>query len=89
MTKMTTNDLYPPTEVPQRHKPWLVQAMVALALLFLTVVVYAVWNRGRVPAGTLELPTMERPASNPPQEAPQRGSPIPNPIAPIPTPVTP
>jgi len=84
-----TNDLYPPAEIPKRHMPWFIQLMVVFALLVLTVVVYAFWNMGKMPARTLELPAIERPANNPPDERPQRNAPKPSPLTPIPTPVTP
>jgi cytochrome c-type biogenesis protein CcmH/NrfG len=84
-----TDDLYPPAAMPKRHLPWFVQLMVVFALLVLTVAAYALWNMGKLPTRTLELPTMERPANNPPEERPQRSTPKPSPLTPIPTPVTP
>ena len=83
------NDLYPPAEIPQRHTPWFVKLMVGFALVVLTLVGYSFWKMGKMPARTLELPTLERPANNPPQEQPQRKAPMPSPMTPLPTPATP
>jgi cytochrome oxidase assembly protein ShyY1 len=93
MAHSPTNDLYPPPEIPKRHTPWFIQVMVAFAVLVLAAVVYGFWQMGKMPARTLELPTTEEPGrapvDNPPQERPQRSSPLPTPITPLPTPATP
>jgi hypothetical protein len=79
MAHQHTNDLYPPAEIPKRHMPWFTQMMVAFALLVLAAVIYAFWSMGKMPARTLEVPTLEPPASpaNPPEERPQRDAPLP------------
>lgn len=84
-----SESLYPPAQIPKRQTPWFIQLMVVFALLVLAIVAYAFWSMGRMPARTLELPTMEQPASpvNPPDERPQRDAPMPAPITP--TPATP
>jgi hypothetical protein len=92
MAHSRTDHLYPAAEIPKRHTPWFIQLMVAFAVLVLAAVVYGFWQMGKMPARTLELPTIEKPAApanNPPQERPQRPSPLPTPLAPLPTPATP
>jgi len=93
MAHLHTNDIYPPAEIPKRHMPWFIQLMVGFALLVLAAVGYAFWQMGKAPARTLELPTTERPdanpASNPPEQRPQRIAPLPAPVTPSPTPATP
>jgi cytochrome oxidase assembly protein ShyY1 len=93
MAHTHTDDFYPRAEIPKRHTPWFTQLMVAFAVLVLAAVVYGFWQMGKMPARTLELPTVEEPArgpaNNPPQERPQRSSPLPTPLTPLPTPATP
>ena len=92
MAQPHSESFYPPAEIPKRQTPWFMQLMVAFALLVLAIVAYAFWSMGKMPARTIELPTMEQPANNPanpPGERPQRDAPMPAPISPVPTPATP